>query len=111
MTTDQPFSQKIPAQIDNQKRRIVPWLDRAITTQVETGTYMSQIWEAIACHRSQLPGYDALIQMPEEQRHALFAQQSFYRTLSLVNIGREIEKDLFVDLLIIWRCVSYTQRK
>ena len=85
--------------VDEQERRIVPWPDWAITTQVKTEAYLPQIWDAIACHRSQLPGYEAMLQMPAAQRQRLFAQQNFYRAFSLVNGGREIEKDLFTGLI------------
>lgn len=84
--------------VDAQARRIVSWPDWAITTQIETKAYMSQIWEAIACHRSQLPSIEALKQLPATQRQRLFAQQRFYRVFSLVNGGREIENDLFAGL-------------
>ncbi len=84
--------------VDAQARRIVSWPDWAITNQIDTKAYAPQIWEAIACHRSQLPSIDALMQMPAAQRQSLFAQQSFYRVFSLVNGGREIEKDLFAGL-------------
>lgn len=84
--------------VDEQERRMVSWPDWAITTRVETAVYTAQIWNAIACHRSQLRGYEAMIQMPIARRQCLFAQQNFYRAFSLVNGGREIEKDLFIGL-------------
>jgi LmbE family N-acetylglucosaminyl deacetylase len=84
--------------IDGQERRMVCWPDWAITTQVKTDAYIPQIWEAIACHRSQLPGYEAMMQMPAAQRQRLYAQQNFYRAFSLVNGGRTLEKDLFTGL-------------
>jgi len=84
--------------VDSQDRRIVSWPDWAITTQIETTVYVSQIWEAIACHRTQLPSYEAMMQLPAAQRQRLFTQQGFYRVFSLVNGGREIERDLFAGL-------------
>ncbi len=81
--------------VDARERRIVSWPDWAITTKIETNAYQSQIWEAITCHRTQLPSFEALMQMPTAQRQRLFARQGFYRVFSLVNGGREIEKDLF----------------
>ena len=84
--------------VDAQDRHIVSWPDWAITTQIDTRAYTSQIWEAITCHRSQLPSFEALVHMPDGLRQRLFAQQSFYRVFSLVNGGREIEKDLFAGL-------------
>lgn len=84
--------------VGQQERRTVPWPNWAITTQVDTAAYTSQIWEAIACHRSQLPGYEAMLNMPVIQRQRLFAQQYSYCAFSLVNGGRAIEKDLFTGL-------------
>lgn len=84
--------------IDEDERRIVSWPRWAITTRIETADYLPQIWQAIACHRSQLPGYEALVQLPTEQRLRLYGQQSFYRAFSLVNGGHEVENDLFTGL-------------
>ena len=84
--------------VDGQSRRLVSWEPWAITTQVNTEAYADQIWQAIACHRSQLSGYEALRQLPEKHRRNLWATQSFYRTLSFANGGRIVEDDLFAGL-------------
>ncbi|WP_420645013.1 PIG-L deacetylase family protein [Candidatus Leptofilum sp.] len=84
--------------IDDEERRMVSWPRWAITTRIETAAYLPQIWQAISCHRSQLPGYNMLVQLPLEQRHRLYGQQSFYRAFSLVNGGRTVENDLFDGL-------------
>ena len=84
--------------VDGQIRRLVSWQPWAITTQVDTSAYWRQVWEAIACHRSQLPGYEALRQLPEKHRRNLWATQSLYRAFSLVNGGRALERDLFAGL-------------
>jgi hypothetical protein len=56
------------------------------------------VWQAVACHRSQLPGYQRLKELPPEQHHALWGSQGFYRVFSTVNGGRAIEHDLFAGL-------------
>ena len=84
--------------VDGHTRRFTTWQPWAITTRVNTAAYASQIWEAIACHRSQLPGYEALRRLPDRHRHSLWATQSLYRTFSLVNGGRRLERDLFAGL-------------
>ena len=89
---------ELAMEVDGQKRRLVSWQPWAITTQVDTAAYVQQIWEAIACHRSQLPGYEALRRLPEKHRHELWATQSLYRAFSLVNGGRAAERDLFAGL-------------
>jgi hypothetical protein len=56
-------------------------------------------WRAIQCHRSQLPALGELADLEEEAAVAILGMQgTFYRVFSLVNGGREIEKDLFDGL-------------
>jgi LmbE family N-acetylglucosaminyl deacetylase len=84
--------------VDGVERRPVPWQDWAITTRIDTGTYWPVVWEAVASHRSQLPGYQHLKDLPPEQHQALWGSQGFYRVFSAVNSGRAIEHDLFAGL-------------
>jgi len=81
--------------VDGAERRPVPWKDWAITTRIDTSDYWPQVWEAIANHRSQLSGYQALKNLSEENHRELWGTQRFYRALSLVNAGRAPEQDLF----------------
>jgi LmbE family N-acetylglucosaminyl deacetylase len=75
-------------EIDGEERRAADWAPWAITTRIDTEAYWDQIWEAIACHRTQLPGYEALRQLPEAQHRALWGVHDYYRAYSLVNGGR-----------------------
>lgn len=84
--------------IDGAERRSTGWTDWAITTRLDTRRYWKQVLDAVACHCTQLPGYEALIQLPEEQQAALWGRQTFYRVFSLVNGGRQPETDLFAGL-------------
>ena len=84
--------------IDGVGRRPVPWQDWAITTRIDTGAYWPVVWQAVACHRSQLPGYQRLKDLLPEQHQALWGSQGFYRVFSTVNSGRAIELDLFAGL-------------
>lgn len=84
--------------IDGEERRVVSWPSWAITTHIETRAVLPQVWQAITCHKSQLPGYEALVQLPVEQRLRLYGRQGFYRAFSLVNGGRTPETDLFAGL-------------
>jgi LmbE family N-acetylglucosaminyl deacetylase len=84
--------------IDGTERRPVTWPAWAVTTRIDTATSAEQIWQAVECHCSQLPGYEALQNLPEEQRQALWNTTTFYRAFSLVNSGRHIENDLFAGL-------------
>jgi LmbE family N-acetylglucosaminyl deacetylase len=84
--------------IDDVKRGPVPWQDWAITTRIDTSAYWPDVWAAVACHRSQLPGYHKLKDLPADQHQALWGSQGFYRVCSTVNGGRALEQDLFEGL-------------
>jgi LmbE family N-acetylglucosaminyl deacetylase len=84
--------------IDGIGRRPVPWQDWAITTRVDTAAYWPIVWQAVACHQSQLPGYQQLKDLPAEQHQALWSSQGYYRAYSVVNGGRQLEHDLFEGL-------------
>ena len=84
--------------IDGVERRGAPWHDWAITTRIDTGAYWRQVWQAISCHRSQLPGYEDILRLPEAQLQTLFGRTSYYRAYSLVNGGRALETDLFAGI-------------
>jgi LmbE family N-acetylglucosaminyl deacetylase len=81
--------------IDGVERRVAAWESWAITTRVDTSEFWEQVWDAVFCHKTQLPGYDALKQLPVERQQELWAANSYYRALSLVNGGRKPETDLF----------------
>ena len=84
--------------VDGVGRRLVSWEDWAITTWVDATDYWRPAWEAVACHKTQLPNYAALTGLSEEEHKVLWGLQTFYRAFSLVNGGREIEHDLFEGL-------------
>jgi LmbE family N-acetylglucosaminyl deacetylase len=84
--------------VDGAERRSVPWAEWAITTRIATIDHWRTVREAVACHRTQLPGYDALLSLPDERLRALWDQESFYRVFSTVNGGRKPETDLFDGL-------------
>ena len=80
------------------ERRAVPWPDWMITTRIDTERYWRTAYEAIRCHRSQLPGYDDLLAQPEDKLRDLFGYMTYYRAFSTVNGGRDLETDLFEGL-------------
>lgn len=84
--------------IDGQERRATAWPQWASTTHIDTTAYWQQVWNAIQCHRTQLPGYEGLQKLPEDVHRQLWGQQHFYRVFSMVNGGRQIESDLFDGL-------------
>lgn len=84
--------------IDGQERRAPGWEEWAVTTRIDTAKYWEQVWQAVSCHRSQLPGYQALHDLPVNHHRNLWGSQAYYRAFSLVNGGRQREHDLFVGL-------------
>ena len=84
--------------VDGVERRAVAWEDWGITTRVDTGAYWQTVRQAIAAHRTQLPGYEDLLKLPGEAHMKLWAEARLYRVFSLVNGGREVERDLFEGL-------------
>ncbi len=83
---------------DGVARTLVIDEDWAITTRIDTSAYQDTVWKAVFCHTSQLPSYSALEQVPEQYQHAIWSEQAYYRAFSLVNGGRQIERDLFTGL-------------
>ena len=84
--------------IDGVERRPIGWAEWAITTRIDAVAHWQQVRRAVACHRSQLPAYQHFAALPPEQQGILWGNQTFYRALSLVNGGREIERDLFAGI-------------
>ena len=88
----------VVSHVDGVERRIVPWPDWAITTVIDTRAHWPTAWDAIACHESQVAGYERLKHLSPEHHEALWGWQWFYRAVSLVNGGRRRETDLFEGL-------------
>jgi LmbE family N-acetylglucosaminyl deacetylase len=98
MTVYQSVFGDLVMNIDGVKRGMVTWPDWSVTTRIDTWDYWQTILSAIICHKTQLPAYYKLEHLSEEQRKALWGTQSYYRALSLVNGGRQVEEDLFEGL-------------
>jgi len=91
-----PFIGNIVFPVDNQVRGEVSWKEWMITTRIDMAEYCHAAWRAIQCHQSQLPSLGMLAELHEDAGVAVLAMQgTFYRAFSLVNGGREAEKDLF----------------
>jgi LmbE family N-acetylglucosaminyl deacetylase len=84
--------------VDGVDRHFISWPEWALTTVIDTAAYWPQVWEALSCHQTQLPGYQALKALPEEYHQQLWGTQRFYRVFSLVNGGRDLEDDHFAGL-------------
>jgi LmbE family N-acetylglucosaminyl deacetylase len=84
-------------QVDGVERRPVPWPHWTVSTCVDTEDHWETVWEAIRCHCSQLPGYQKLLDLPDEYHQALWGQPTFSRVYSLVP-APDPETDLFAGL-------------
>lgn len=84
--------------IDGVERRATSWPEWAFTTRLDATAHWQQVQRAVDCHRSQLPAYQHFATLTPAQQRTLWGSQTFYRALSLVNGGREIEHDLFAGI-------------
>jgi LmbE family N-acetylglucosaminyl deacetylase len=84
--------------VDGVKRSTPGWAAWAVTTHIDTQAYWTQVWAAVGCHRSQLPGFEQLEECGDDVHRELWGSQEFYRVWSLVNSGRGREDDLFAGL-------------
>jgi hypothetical protein len=84
--------------IDGVERRAIPFAEWQASARVQTEDYWQVVRDAVACHRTQLPGYDSLLSLPEQTLRRLWTSKYYYRAFSTVNGGRELEIDLFEGL-------------
>jgi len=84
--------------IDGQERRTVAWEPWIMTTRLDARPYWERVWRAVQCHRSQLPGYQKLLELKPADHELFWGTQDYYRVFSLVNGGRTQETDLFEGL-------------
>lgn len=88
----------ISMEIDGVERNHFGWEEWAVTTRIDTEAYFDQAWHAIQCHQSQLPGYGPMLELPRETLLSIWGEGTFIRLFSLVNAGRNVERDLFEGL-------------
>ena len=84
--------------VDGEKRWAPTWEDWAITIRIDYSEHWQRVWEAVSSHRSQLPHYDALLNLPDKHHRNLWGIQAYYRVFSLINGGNGVERDLFEGL-------------
>lgn len=83
--------------IDGVDRRVVPWPHWSISTWIDTSAHWKTVWEAIKCHRSQLPGYQKLLDLSDDYHRVLWGQVMLHRVYSLVPTTDK-EDDIFTGL-------------
>ena len=84
--------------IDGVERAHFGWEEWAITTRIDATAHFDAVWSAILCHRSQLPGFGPMVNLPREELLRFFGAGTYVRIYSLVNAGRRLETDLFEGL-------------
>jgi LmbE family N-acetylglucosaminyl deacetylase len=84
--------------IDGVERRAEGWPDWQMTTRIDASSHWQTVWEAVCCHRTQLPTYSRLERLSAEEHQALWGFPTYYRVFSMVNGGRRGESDLFEGL-------------
>ena len=53
--------------VDGVERTHFGWEEWAITTRIDATEHFDTVWRAILCHRSQLPGFGPLVDLPREE--------------------------------------------
>jgi LmbE family N-acetylglucosaminyl deacetylase len=84
--------------VNGYTRRFSGWPEWAITTRLDTRPYWREVWRAIRCHRSQLPGLSALDNLPDAVHRELWGEQELYCAFSLAPTASQTETDLFAGL-------------
>lgn len=86
------------SRVDGVERQATAWPDWSISARIDTREEWERVWRAVRCHRTQLAGYARLGELTPEHHQGLWGSQTFYRALSLVNGGRQLETDLFAGV-------------
>lgn len=84
--------------VDGIERRATGWPHWAATTRIDADAHWRTVWQAVARHQSQMPGYSRMENLPEAQRRTVWGLRTYYRVFSHVNGGRTVETDLFAGL-------------
>lgn len=92
------FIGEINMSVDGVTRNQIGWDDWAITSRIDANAYFDLAWKAVMCHKSQLPGYGPMVELPRDSLIKIFGVGNFIRVFSSVNAGRRQETDLFEGL-------------
>ena len=91
------YRRRSEAVVDGRRRRAPgdAWPDWAITTGIDTRELLATVWRAVACHESQVAGYERLSELSPELTRRCGAGSRSIASFSTVNGGRTRETDLF----------------
>lgn len=82
--------------VDGVERTPSGWEEWGITTRIDTSAFRDVVWQAVACHHTQIPadaGFRSALACS-----SLWDTQTLFRAMSLVNSGRKVEDDLFAGI-------------
>lgn len=85
-------------EVDGEERRAHPQPEWAITTRIDAADHWRTAWDAISRHRSQLPEYGKLLELPESEHLKLWGRHLYVRIFSRVPVRSKVETDLFEGL-------------
>jgi LmbE family N-acetylglucosaminyl deacetylase len=88
----------LTSSVDGQLRAAIAWPDWAITTKIDARDAWQTVWRAVECHKTQMSIYKNVRSLTEDDQKLIWGTGEFYRVFSLVNGGREVERDLFEGL-------------
>ncbi|MCC6790469.1 MAG: PIG-L family deacetylase [Thermomicrobiales bacterium] len=89
----------VSIKVDGAHRSWFGWPDWAVSARLDTADYWSEVSEAVACHQSQIGGVAALTTLTARDRRLLWGTQQYFRAMSTVDVGPEIEDDLFAGIV------------
>ena len=82
------------SKVETRERHAVPWASAC----VDAGAHREGVWRAVQQHETQIAIYGTLSELTPEQHREIWGGQTFYRVLSHVNGGRQLETDLFAGI-------------
>ena len=88
----------LTSNVDGHVRAAIAWPDWSITTKVDARDVWQHVWRAVQCHKTQMSIYKNIASLTEDEQKVIWGTGEFYRVFSLVNGGREVERDLFEGL-------------
>ncbi len=84
--------------IEGQERYSVPWPVWSVTTRIDISGYRDSLWQAVTCHQTQIPEFEKLLALPQQDRERLWQYEDYYRVFSRVRVRVKLETDLFSGL-------------
>ena len=88
----------IGMEIDGVTRSHVGWEEWTVNARIDGRATFDRVWPAILCHKTQLPGFGPITELPRDTLLEVFGEGTFVRVFSRVNGGRAVEHDLFEGL-------------